>query len=39
VNKLAELGETIKAALPDTVAEFEIAFDQLTISVDVRKIV
>ena len=39
MSKLAELGDTIKAALPDTVAKCEIAFDQLTVSVDVRKIV
>ena len=39
MNNLAELGEAIKSALLETVTESEVAFDQLTISVDVRKIV
>jgi NADH-quinone oxidoreductase subunit C len=39
VSKLAELGESIKAALPGSVTGYEIAFDQLTIDVEASKIV
>jgi NADH-quinone oxidoreductase subunit C len=39
VSKLDELGETIKAALPDAVTEHAVAFDQLTLGVHVDKIV
>ena len=36
---LVGLGETIKAALPDTVSGHSINFDQLTLSVDISRIV
>jgi NADH-quinone oxidoreductase subunit C len=39
VSKLAELGESIKTALSGAVAEYAVAFDQLTITVDAAKIV
>ena len=39
MSKLAELGATIGAALPGAVMGHHIAFDQLTISVNVPKIV
>lgn len=39
MTKLAELGATIRAALPDAVMAHEVAFDQLTISVDAARIV
>jgi NADH-quinone oxidoreductase subunit C len=39
VSKLAELGETIKSALPGVVTASEVAFDQLTVSVQPEKIV
>jgi NADH-quinone oxidoreductase subunit C len=39
VSKLAELGETIRASLPDAVSEYLIAFDQLSLAVDASKIV
>jgi NADH-quinone oxidoreductase subunit C len=39
VSKLDELGETIKAALPDAVTEHAVAFDQLTLGVHADKIV
>jgi NADH-quinone oxidoreductase subunit C len=39
VNKLAELGESVKAALPAAVAGYAIAFDQLTVTVEASKIV
>jgi NADH-quinone oxidoreductase subunit C len=39
VSTLAELGETIKAALPQAVSGFDIAFDQLTLSIEAGKIV
>ena len=39
MSKLAELGETIKASLPDVVTGYTIAFEQLTVAVDVSKIV
>jgi len=39
VSKLAELGQSIKVALPGAVTGYEVAFDQLTISVEAGKIV
>ena len=39
MSKLAELGESINAALPGAVSGHAIAFDQLTIDVDATKIV
>ncbi|WP_454627930.1 NADH-quinone oxidoreductase subunit C [Bradyrhizobium cenepequi] len=39
MSKLAELGETIKAALPGAVTEHDIAFDQLTLGVEASRIV
>jgi NADH-quinone oxidoreductase subunit C len=39
VSKLAELGETIKASLPDAVTGYSIAFDQLTVAIDASRIV
>lgn len=39
MSKLAELGDAIKAALPNGVTGYEIAFDQLSLNVDVSKIV
>jgi NADH-quinone oxidoreductase subunit C len=39
VSTLAELGETIKAALPGVVTDASIAFDQLTLNVEAEKIV
>ena len=39
MSKLAELGESIKTALSGAVAEYAVAFDQLTITVDAAKIV
>ncbi len=39
MSKLAELGETIRASLPDAVSEYLIAFDQLSLAVDASKIV
>jgi NADH-quinone oxidoreductase subunit C len=39
VSKLAELGESIKAALSGAVAEYAIAFDQLTVTIDATKII
>jgi NADH-quinone oxidoreductase subunit C len=39
VSKLAELGESIKAALPGAVTGYVIAFDQLTVDVDASRIV
>jgi NADH-quinone oxidoreductase subunit C len=39
VSKLAELGESIKAALSSAVAGYAIAFDQLTVTVDATRIV
>jgi NADH-quinone oxidoreductase subunit C len=39
VSKLAELGESIKTALPGAVAGYAIAFDQLTVTVEVTRIV
>jgi NADH-quinone oxidoreductase subunit C len=39
VSKLAELGELIKAGLPGAVTAYAIAFDQLTVTVDVTRIV
>jgi NADH-quinone oxidoreductase subunit C len=39
VSKLADLGETIKAALTGAVTGSSIAFDQLTLSVEASKIV
>ncbi len=39
MTDLAALGETIKAALPQAVSGFDIAFDQLTLSIDAGKIV
>ena len=36
---LVALGETVKAALPDAVSGHSIAFDQLTLAVDISKIV
>ena len=39
MSKLAELGESIKAALPGAVTEYVIAFDQLTVDVDASRIV
>lgn len=39
MNKLAELGEAIKAALPNGVTGYDVAFDQLSLNVDVSKIV
>ena len=39
MSKLAELGESIKAALPGAVSEYAVAFEQLTVSVDASKIV
>ena len=39
MSKLAELGESVKAALPGAVTSYAVAFDQLTVSVDIGKIV
>jgi NADH-quinone oxidoreductase subunit C len=39
VSKLAELGETIMAALPQAVTGHSIAFDQLTVTAQAEKIV
>jgi NADH-quinone oxidoreductase subunit C len=39
VSKLADLGETIKAALPDAVTGFTLSFDQLTLNVQAERIV
>jgi NADH-quinone oxidoreductase subunit C len=39
VSKLAELGESIKAALSSAVTGYAIAFDQLTVTVDATRIV
>lgn len=39
MSKLADLGETIKSALPGAVTESVVAFDQLTLTVEVAKIV
>lgn len=39
MSKLAELGQSIKVALPGAVTGYEVAFDQLTISVEAGKIV
>ena len=39
MNKLAELGKSVKAALPAAVTGYAIAFDQLTVTVEVSKIV
>jgi NADH-quinone oxidoreductase subunit C len=39
VSTLAELGETIKAALPGVVTDATISYDQLTLGVDLAKIV
>ena len=39
MSKLAELGETIKASLPDAVTGYTVAFDQLTLAIDASKIV
>jgi NADH-quinone oxidoreductase subunit C len=39
VSKLAELGESIKVALSGGVTGYEVAFDQLTVSVEAGKIV
>jgi NADH-quinone oxidoreductase subunit C len=39
VSKLAELGESIKAALSGAVTGYAVAFDQLTITVEATKIV
>ena len=39
MSKLAELGESIKAALSSAVAGYAIAFDQLTVTVDATRIV
>lgn len=39
MSKLAELGESIKAALAGAVTEYAIAFDQLTVTVQAEKIV
>ena len=39
MSKLAELGESIKVALPGAVSGYAIAFDQLTITVEATKIV
>ena len=39
MSKLAELGESIQAALPGAATSYAIAFDQLTVSVDVGKII
>ena len=39
MSKLAELGESIKAALPGAVTGYVIAFDQLTVDVDASRIV
>jgi len=39
VTDLVALGETIKAALPGAVTGASVAFDQLTLSIDVAKIV
>jgi NADH-quinone oxidoreductase subunit C len=39
VIDLVALGETVKAALPDAVSGHSIAFDQLTLAVDISKIV
>ena len=36
---LVALGETVKAALPDAVSGHSVAFDQLTLAVDISKIV
>lgn len=39
MSKLAELGEAIKAALPQAVSGYSVAFDQLTMTVQAEKIV
>jgi NADH-quinone oxidoreductase subunit C len=39
VSKLAELGESIKVALSGAVTGYEVAFEQLTVSVEAEKIV
>ena len=39
MSKLAELGESIKAALSGAVAGYAVAFDQLTITADAARIV
>ena len=39
MSKLAELGESIKVALSGAVTGYEVAFDQLTVSVEAGKIV
>jgi NADH-quinone oxidoreductase subunit C len=39
MTDLAGLGESIKAALPDAVSGHSIAFDQLTLTVDVSRMV
>jgi NADH-quinone oxidoreductase subunit C len=39
VSKLADLGESIKAALPGAVKEFDISFEQLTLALEAEKIV
>jgi NADH-quinone oxidoreductase subunit C len=39
VSKLAELGESIKAALSSAVTGYAIAFDQLTVTVEATRIV
>ncbi len=39
MSKLADLGETIKAALPDAVTGFTLSFDQLTLNVQAERIV
>jgi NADH-quinone oxidoreductase subunit C len=39
VSRLAELGETIKAALSGVVTGYAVEFDQLTVAVEISKIV
>jgi NADH-quinone oxidoreductase subunit C len=39
VSKLAELGESIKVALPQAVIGYSVAFDQLTVTVQAEQIV
>ena len=39
MSKLAELGETIKASLPDAVTGCTVAFDQLTVAIEASRIV
>ena len=39
MSKLAELGESIKVALSGAVTGYEVAFEQLTVSVEAEKIV